>query len=96
MPSSKYWCGEGKLQSIEGPVVAWPCEVMWLCGMQIDGDMMKELQDVKAAVQPTDVLLAVDAMTGQEAAGVVKAFNESAELTGKSMTHSRFHHQIEP
>lgn len=46
---------------------------------------MTELQQVKEAVSPTDVLLAVDAMTGQEAAGVVKAFNDSAELTGMSM-----------
>ena len=52
-------------------------------GLQIDSDMMTELQQVKEAVSPTDVLLAVDAMTGQEAAGVVKAFNDSAELTGK-------------
>ncbi|KAK9837742.1 hypothetical protein WJX74_004050 [Apatococcus lobatus] len=54
--------------------------------LQIDSDMMTELQQVKEAVSPTDVLLAVDAMTGQEAAGVVKAFNDSAELTGAILT----------
>lgn len=37
---------------------------------------------VKAAVQPTDTLLVVDAMTGQEAAGLVKAFNDAVDITG--------------
>lgn len=44
--------------------------------------MMGELKDVKAAVKPTDTLLVVDAMTGQEAAGLVKAFHEAADLSG--------------
>ncbi len=50
--------------------------------MQIDDRMMRELGDVRAAVKPTDTLLVVDAMTGQEAAGLVKAFNDAAEITG--------------
>lgn len=37
---------------------------------QIDKGMMDELKDVKRALSPTEVLLVVDAMTGQEAAGV--------------------------
>ena len=49
---------------------------------QIDENMMGELKDVKAAVHPTDTLLVVDAMTGQEAAGLVKAFHDAADLTG--------------
>lgn len=44
--------------------------------------MMSELKEVQAMVQPSDTLLVVDAMTGQEAAGLVKAFNEAAEITG--------------
>ena len=60
-----------------------------LSDLQINSDMMTELQQVKEAISPTDVLLAVDAMTGQEAAGVVKAFNNSAELTGKSSAFRR-------
>ena len=44
--------------------------------------MMGELKDVKAAVKPTDTLLVVDAMTGQEAAGLVKSFHEAADLSG--------------
>ena len=54
-----------------------PC----MCG-QIDEKLMGELRDIKQAVQPTDTLLVVDAMTGQEAAGLVKSFNDAAELTG--------------
>lgn len=50
--------------------------------VQIDEKLMGELRDIKQAVQPTDTLLVVDAMTGQEAAGLVKSFNDAAELTG--------------
>ena len=50
--------------------------------VQIDPAMMSELREVQATVQPSDTLLVVDAMTGQEAAGLVKAFNEAAEITG--------------
>ena len=59
------------------------CTDSALCGgSQIDDNMMGELKDVKAAVKPTDTLLVVDAMTGQEAAGLVKAFHEAADLSG--------------
>ena len=54
---------------------------MWV---QIDPAMMSELREVQATVQPSDTLLVVDAMTGQEAAGLVKAFNEAAEITGEA------------
>lgn len=54
--------------------------------LQIDENMMQELQDVKTAVKPTDVLLVVDAMTGQEAAALVKAFNDVASITGAVLT----------
>lgn len=37
---------------------------------------MTELKDIKATVHPTDTLLVVDAMTGQEAASLVKSFND--------------------
>ena len=53
--------------------------------MQIDPAMMSELREVQATVQPSDTLLVVDAMTGQEAAGLVKAFNEAAEITGEAL-----------
>lgn len=48
--------------------------------------MMSELRDVQQTVHPTDTLLVVDAMTGQEAAGLVKAFNDAAPLTGITLT----------
>lgn len=51
--------------------------------MQIDGTMMSELQGIQKAVNPSDTLLVVDAMTGQEAAGLVKAFNDAAPLSGR-------------
>ena len=54
-------------------------------GVQIDPAMMSELREVQATVQPSDTLLVVDAMTGQEAAGLVKAFNEAAEITGEAL-----------
>ena len=53
--------------------------------LQIDERMMGELRSTQRVIKPTDTLLVVDAMTGQEAAGLVKAFNDAAELTGVSM-----------
>jgi signal recognition particle subunit SRP54 len=48
----------------------------------VDPVLMQELKDTKAAVNPTDVLLVVDAMTGQEAASLVKTFNDEIDITG--------------
>ena len=53
--------------------------------LQIDENMMTELQEVQSAISPSDTLLVVDAMTGQEAAGLVKAFNDAAPLTGRGI-----------
>ncbi|KAI7844769.1 hypothetical protein COHA_001651 [Chlorella ohadii] len=54
--------------------------------LQIDERLMEELRETKAAVNPTDTLLVVDAMTGQEAAGLVKAFNDAVDITGAVLT----------
>eukprot|EP00210_Caulerpa_lentillifera_P001712 g1645.t1 len=54
--------------------------------LQINEELMMELQEMKECANPTDVLLVVDAMTGQEAAALVKSFNESLELTGAVLT----------
>mmetsp|Transcript_6365 Transcript_6365/g.14123 ORF Transcript_6365/g.14123 Transcript_6365/m.14123 type:complete len:540 (+) Transcript_6365:46-1665(+) len=54
--------------------------------LQIDGEMMTELKDIKTAVRPTDTLLVVDAMTGQEAASLVKTFNDEVDITGAILT----------
>jgi signal recognition particle GTPase len=48
--------------------------------LQIDESLMTELKDIKATVHPTDTLLVVDAMTGQEAASLVKSFNDQVRF----------------
>ncbi|KAL6905616.1 hypothetical protein ACP4OV_003217 [Aristida adscensionis] len=54
--------------------------------LQIDKMMMDELKEVKKAVNPTEVLLVVDAMTGQEAAALVTTFNIEIGITGAILT----------
>ncbi|EPF45794.1 signal recognition particle protein [Treponema vincentii F0403] len=54
--------------------------------LQIDEVMMKEIAAVKKAVNPVETLLVADAMTGQNAAEVAKAFDEQAGLTGVILT----------
>ncbi len=54
--------------------------------LQIDAEMMAELERIKAAVDPTDILLVVDAMTGQDAVNVATAFDERLALGGVILT----------
>jgi len=54
--------------------------------LQIDRDMMAELANIKAAVQPHDTLLVVDAMTGQEAANLTRTFQDEIGITGAILT----------
>ncbi len=54
--------------------------------LHIDGEMMDELIRIRDAVRPAEILLIVDAMTGQDAVNVAKAFNEQAEITGIILT----------
>ena len=54
--------------------------------LQIDEVLMQELADIKDAVHPTEILLVVDAMTGQVAVDVAKTFNERLDVTGVIMT----------
>ena len=54
--------------------------------LQIDEAMMQEIAAVKKAVNPIETLLVADAMTGQNAAEVAKAFDEQAGLTGVILT----------
>nr|AAK12834.1 chloroplast SRP54 precursor [Chlamydomonas reinhardtii] len=54
--------------------------------LQVDEGMMAELRDVKSAVRPSDTLLVVDAMTGQEAANLVRSFNEAVDISGAILT----------
>jgi len=54
--------------------------------LQIDQDMMGELAQIKETVQPHEVLLVVDAMTGQEAANLTHTFHEQIGITGAILT----------
>lgn len=53
---------------------------------QIDERLMHELVEMKAALQPKEVLLVANAMTGQEAVNVAQQFNEQVGLTGLILT----------
>ena len=54
--------------------------------LHIDEDLMKELEKIRDAVEPTEILLVVDAMLGQDAVNVAKTFNERLELSGVVLT----------
>ncbi len=54
--------------------------------LQIDDTLMRELEEIKAAVQPKEILFVADAMTGQEATNVAKGFNDRLGLTGVMLT----------
>lgn len=54
--------------------------------LQIDDQMMQELEQVRMVTRPADILLVVDAMTGQEAVNVADGFNKRVPLTGLIMT----------
>jgi len=54
--------------------------------LHVDKEMMAEIQDIHAAINPHETLFVVDAMTGQDAANTAAAFNESLALTGIVLT----------
>ena len=54
--------------------------------LQIDEELMKELENIKKEVAPTEILLTVDAMTGQIAVDVADTFNKRLEVTGLILT----------
>ncbi|MDO4564583.1 MAG: signal recognition particle protein [Clostridia bacterium] len=54
--------------------------------LHIDDQMMDELKRIQEAVRPAEILLVVDAMTGQDAVNVAKTFNEIVPLTGVILT----------
>lgn len=47
---------------------------------------MDELKNVKAEVEPNEILLVIDSMTGQDAVNVAKSFNEKLEISGVILT----------
>ena len=54
--------------------------------LQIDEALMKELEDIEAAIQPQETLLVIDAMMGQDAINVITGFHEKLSLTGVILT----------
>jgi signal recognition particle subunit SRP54 len=54
--------------------------------LQIDEDMMAELERLKEAIRPDEILLVVDGMTGQEAVRIAQGFDERLHLTGVILT----------
>jgi len=54
--------------------------------LAVDEAMMKEVADIKAAVNPQEILFVVDSMTGQDAVNTAKAFNDRLDFTGVVLT----------
>lgn len=54
--------------------------------LHIDDELMGELSAIKKVTQPDDILLVVDAMTGQDAVNVAESFNEELGITGVVLT----------
>ena len=54
--------------------------------LQIDEVLMDELKNIKAEVNPTEILLTVDAMIGQESVNVAQTFNDLLDITGVILT----------
>ena len=54
--------------------------------LHIDEELMGELVNIKKTTSPTEILLVVDAMTGQDAVNVAKSFNELLDITGVVLT----------
>jgi signal recognition particle subunit SRP54 len=54
--------------------------------LAVDEVMMKEVTDIKAAVNPHEILFVVDSMTGQDAVNTAKAFNDRLDFTGVVLT----------
>lgn len=54
--------------------------------LHIDEALMNELKDIREVTKPQEILLVVDAMTGQDAVNVAESFNQQLELTGVVLT----------
>jgi len=54
--------------------------------LHIDDDMMNEMEKISQTANPTETLLVVDSMAGQDAANIAKTFNDRLELTGVVLT----------
>ena len=54
--------------------------------LHIDQELMDELKDIKSEVKPNEILLVIDAMTGQDAVNAAKAFDDALEIDGTILT----------
>ena len=54
--------------------------------LHVDEELMDELRDVKSTVNPSEILLVVDAMTGQDAVNVAQHFNDNLDIDGVILT----------
>lgn len=54
--------------------------------LHVDEALMEELQAIKQAVQPSEILLVVDAMIGQDAVNAAKAFDDALDIDGVVLT----------
>ena len=54
--------------------------------LHVDEELMQELVNIKGATSPSEILLVVDAMTGQDAVNVAKIFNDLLDITGVVLT----------
>ncbi len=54
--------------------------------LHIDEELMGELQNIKKEVSPTEILLVIDSMTGQDAVNVAQSFDELLDITGVILT----------
>lgn len=54
--------------------------------LAVDEELMQQIQDIRDAVQPHEILFVVDAMTGQDAVNTAKEFNERLNYTGVILT----------
>lgn len=54
--------------------------------LQIDEKLMEELKQIKKEINPTEILLVIDSMIGQEAVNVSTAFNDALDVTGVALT----------
>lgn len=54
--------------------------------LHIDEELMSELKDVKSEINPSEILLVVDSMTGQDAVNVAETFNEVLDISGVILT----------
>ena len=57
--------------------------------LAVDEQMMNEIADLKKAVNPSETLFVVDAMTGQDAVNTAKAFNDRLDFNGVVLNQAR-------